>query len=197
MRRLLMLEEYKTWKREFGFDYIEIAAEMDARCSKSRFFFYRNMFNPKRQHTLNEFTLEMKVDVVLLKMDITLSQPAPQSQCDPSPRSAAVDTGSEEPGTPPRSPAIGTRSDGSGLSRIELSMEEEGLLPLETSNFASPEQEYILLQPGVGVDDNDEVKTLKTQAGAREEFARLPIGQQQRETASTEQSKQFDRGRSE
>ena len=33
---------------------------------------------------------------------------SPSSQCDPSPRRAAVDTGSEEPGTPPQSPAIGT-----------------------------------------------------------------------------------------
>ena len=31
MRRLLMLEEQKAWKREAGFDYIETAAEMDAR----------------------------------------------------------------------------------------------------------------------------------------------------------------------
>ena len=37
---------------------------------------------------------------------------SPQSQCDPSPRRAAVDTGSEEPGESRRSPVIGTRSDG-------------------------------------------------------------------------------------
>ena len=35
---------------------------------------------------------------------------SPSSQCDPSPRRAAVDTGSEEPGTPPQSPAINTGS---------------------------------------------------------------------------------------
>ena len=29
MRRLLMHEEHKAWKREFGFDRIETAAEMD------------------------------------------------------------------------------------------------------------------------------------------------------------------------
>ena len=82
-------------------------------------------------------------------------------------------------------------------------MEEEGILPLETSidvflyfNFTTPEQEYIMFQSDVGVDDNDESTTSKIQAGAREEFARLPIGRQQRETASIEQSKQFDRGRS-
>ena len=49
-----------------------------------------------------------------------------------------------------------------------------------------------MFQPDVGVDDNDEATTSKVQPGARKEFARLPIGRQQRETASTEQSKQFD-----
>ena len=29
MRRLLMNEKHKAWKREFGFDRIETAAEMD------------------------------------------------------------------------------------------------------------------------------------------------------------------------
>ena len=57
---------------------------------------------------------------------------SPQSQCDPSPRRAAVGTGSEEPGTPPRSPAIGT-GPGPGVSRAETQMKEEELLPLETS----------------------------------------------------------------
>ena len=72
--------------------------------------FYRNMVIPSRPHTPDEFTLEMKVDVEGLRMEIILSQPA-SSQCDPSPRRDAVDTGSEEPGTPPRSPAIGTGSE--------------------------------------------------------------------------------------
>ena len=40
---------------------------------------------------------------------------SPSSQCDPSPRRAAVDTGSEEPRTPLRSPAISTGS-GPGAS---------------------------------------------------------------------------------
>ena len=49
---------------------------------------------------------------------------SPQSHCDPSPLRAAVDTGSEKPGTPPRSPAIGT-GPGLGVSRAETQMEEE------------------------------------------------------------------------
>ena len=74
----------------------------------------------------------------------------------------------------------------------------EGVLPLETgvdgflhSNATSLEQECILFQSDVGIDDNGEATTSKVQAGAREEFVRLPIGRQQRETASTKQNKQF------
>ena len=43
---------------------------------------------------------------------------SPSSECDPSPRRAAVDMGSEEPGTPPESPAISMGS-GSRASRAE------------------------------------------------------------------------------
>ena len=52
MRRLLMLEEYKTWKREFRFDRIETTAEMDETrsCTSTSLvpdlFFYRNMVIP-------------------------------------------------------------------------------------------------------------------------------------------------------
>ena len=47
-------------------------------------FFYRNMFNPRRPHTSDEFTHEMKIDIERLRMEIILSQPAPP-QCDPLP----------------------------------------------------------------------------------------------------------------
>ena len=110
---LLMHEKRKTWKREIGFGRIETAAEMDEKRSRTStspvpdLFFYRNMVISRLPHTPDEFTLEMKVDVEGLRMEIILSQPA-SSQCDPSPRRAAVDTGSEEPGNPRRSPAIGT-----------------------------------------------------------------------------------------
>ena len=129
MRRLLMHEKHKTWKREFGFDCIETAAEMDekrARTSASPVpnpFFYRNMVIPRQPHTPEKFSLEMKVDVEGLRMEITLSQSTP-SECDPSPRRAAVDTGSEEPGTPPKSPAISTGSEEPGASRAETQKEE-------------------------------------------------------------------------
>ena len=182
MRRLLVLEEQKTWKREFGFDRIETAAEMDEKrfhtSPVSEPFFYRSMFNPRRPHTPDEFTLEMKVDVERLRMEIVLSQPAPP-QCDLLPRRAAVDTGSEEPGTPRRSPAIGTGSDEPGVLRFETSTDMEEIFPLETSvdgflhsNCTSPKQECSLLQPDVGVDEEKETTATSQQAVVCEEFAR-------------------------
>ena len=119
-------------------------------------------------------------------MEINLSQPAPP-QCDSLPRHAAVETGSDEPGTPPQSPAIDTGSDGPGVSRIETSTEEERVVPLETcmdgflrSNCSSTEQEYILLHPpDVGVDDEKEITATSQQAAVREEFASPTKKQQQ------------------
>ena len=102
MRRLLMLKEQKAWKREYGFDRIETAAEMDEKRFRTSLvsdpFFYRNTFNPRRPHIPDEFTLEMRVDIERLRMEITLSQSAPQPQCDPSPRRLpAADTDQRNP----------------------------------------------------------------------------------------------------
>ena len=95
---------------------------------------------------------------------------SPSSQCGPSPRCAAVDTESEEPGESRRSSAIGTGS-GPGVSQFETSTEEEGPFPPETSmngflrsNCTSTEQEDILLhQPDVGVDDEKETTAATSQ----------------------------------
>ena len=189
MRHLQMLEEQKAWKREAGFDVIETAAEMDARRSRtnlvSEHFFYSKMFNPRCPHTHEQLALEMRVDVEGLTMEIILSKPEPPPQYDASPRRLpAVDTGSEKPGTPRRSPAIGTGSDEPIVSRAQ-STERKYFFPLQASVD--------------GVDDNDEATTGPSQqAVAREEIARpTKKRQQQRMTAwTTEQSKQFDRGRS-
>ena len=165
-------------------------------------FFYRNMVIPRHPHTPDGFTLKMKVDVEGLRMEIILSQTT-SSQCNPSPRRAAVDTESEEPGKPRRSPAIGTGSEGLGISRFETSPDGKELFPLEASiygffhsNFTSTEEEYVLLQPDIGMDDNNHTTTL--QAAAREEFTRPMKKRQQQGTAvwSTDQNRQFDRGRS-
>ena len=139
---------------------------------------------------------------------------SPSSKCDPSPRRTAVDTGPEEPGTPPRSPAISTGS-GPGVSRAETQiMEEEEMFPFETSvdgflrsNCTSTEQESNLLQSDVGVNDNkvqpevemdDSNDATTQQAAAYEEFVRLTKMRQRQGTRAwaAEQDKQFDRGRS-
>ena len=153
IRRFLKLEEQKTWKREFGFNRIETAAEMDEKGFRtspvSEPFFYRNMSNSRHPHTPDEFTLEMKVYVERLRMKIVLSQPAPP-QYDPLPRRAAIGTGSDQPGT----------------LRSETSTDKEGFVTLEISmddflnlNCTSPEQECVLLQLDVGMDDDNETTT--------------------------------------
>ena len=127
------------------------------------------------------------------------------SGCDLSPRHAAVVTRPEELETPPKSPAIDTGLHRPGVSpaiEADSPQTEESLFPPETSmeaflnfNFLSPERECTLHQPDIGVEYNDEA-TSKLQAGAREESARPPVHQRQHTTAwSTQQSKQFDRGR--
>ena len=79
MSLLLVHEKHKVWKREFGYDRIETAAEMDEKRSRTSTspvpnpFFYRNMVIPEYQHTPEEFNLQMKVDVEGLRMEIILS----------------------------------------------------------------------------------------------------------------------------
>ena len=64
------------------------------------------------------------------------------------------------------------------------------------SNCTSPEKECVLLQPDVRMDDGNETTT--QQAPACEEFARPTKKryQQRMTVCSTEQNRQFDRGRS-
>ena len=196
MRSLLMHERHKIWKREFGYDRLETAAEMDEKRSRistspvTNPFFYRSMVIPDHPHTPEEFSLQMKVDVEGLRMKIILSQPL-SSECDTSPRRAAVETGSEELGTPPQSPEINT---GSGPEGEDFSFKasKDVFLRLKCTSL---EEEYILLQVQPdGMDDGNNATT--SQDTTREESARPLIGQQQRMAAwSTDQSKQFDRGR--
>ena len=197
MRSLLLHERHKVWKQEFGYDRLETAAEMDEKRSRistspvTNPFFYRSMVIPEHPHTPEEFSLQMKVDVEGLRMEIILLQP-PSSECDPSSRRAAVVTRSEKPGTPPHSPAIST---GSGPEGEFFSFEASRDVFLR-SKCTSLEEEYILLQvqPEVGMDDSNNANT--SQATTREESARLLFGQQQRMASwSTDQSKQFDRVR--
>ena len=222
MRCLLMHEKHKAWKREFGFDRIETAAEMDEKRSRTSTspvpnpFLYRNMVIPTHPHTPDEFTLEMKVDVEGLRMEIILSQPA-SSQCDSSPRRAAVDTGSEESGTPQQSPAISTGpvepgtppqsptiSTGSPRASHAATQMEEEISPFKSSmdgslnqNFTSTEQESALLhQQDVGVDDDEKETTATTQqAAVREELVSYTEERQGTAAWTTMQHKLFDRSR--
>ena len=129
------------------------------------------------------------------------------SECDPSPGRAAVVTRSEEPETPPHSPAIitGSGPEMSAGSQVETQMEDE-IFWFETStdvflnqNFTSTEQESALLhQQDVGVDDNEKETTTTTQqAAVCKEFVSPTEKQQQRGTTTwgTEQHKLFDKGR--
>ena len=139
------------------------------------------------------------------------------SQCDPSPRRAAVDTGSEEPGTPQQSPAISTgpvepgtppqspaiSTESPGASQAATQMEEE-ISPFESSmdgslnqNFTSTEQESALLhQQDVGADDDEKENTTTTQqAAVREEFVSYTEERQGTTAWATKQHKLFDRGR--
>ena len=85
MRSLLLHERHKVWKREFGYDRLETAAEMDEKRSRistsavTNPFFYRSMVIPNHPHTPEEFSLQMKVDVEGLRMEIILSHPRRQS----------------------------------------------------------------------------------------------------------------------
>ena len=173
-----MYERHKVWKREFGFERIETATEMDEKRSRistspvTNPSFYRSMVIPDHPHTPEEFSLQMKVNVEGLRMEITLSQ-SPSSECDTSPRRAAVDTGSEERRTPPQSPAIST---GSGPKGEIFSFEASRDVFLR-SKCTSLKEEYILLQVQPhGMDDSNNAAT--SQDTIREESARLLVGQQ-------------------
>ena len=99
-----MLENQKAWKREAGFERIEIITEMDAQRFRTDFDsepLYTKLYNPRWPHTPAENTLEFNVEVEGLRKEILLSQPALSPQDDLSPRqSPAVGTGLNEPGIP-------------------------------------------------------------------------------------------------
>ena len=133
---LRMLEEYKTWKREAGFDRIEIIVQMDAQRLHAGFDLgplHSKLYYPRWPHTPAEYTLEMIVDAERLRMKLVLSQSAPPPQCDSSPR---------------RSPVVGTGLGEPGVPRAETqSMERKGIFPLQASldGFTSLDQEMPLI----------------------------------------------------
>ena len=88
MRRVRMLEEQEAWKREGGFDRIDITAEMHAQTlrrlhagydSEPR---YTGLYNPRWPHNPEEYTPEMSVEVERLRLEIIFSKPPPPPQYD-------------------------------------------------------------------------------------------------------------------
>ena len=129
------------------------------------------------------------------------------SECDLSPRHAAVVTRSEKLETPPKSPAISTGLDKPGISPAfgaDTLQTDESFFPFEVSTedlldkyFTSTKQEEpaLIHQQGVGVGDGEKETTTTEQAAAREESTRPTIRQLRTTASSSLQSKQFDRGR--
>ena len=100
-----MLEKQALWKREGGFDRIETIAEMHAeslKCMHAGFDpepYYTGLYSPRRAPTPEEFSLDLKVEVESLRIEVLLLQPLPPSQYDlPPRRSPATSTGLDEPG---------------------------------------------------------------------------------------------------
>ena len=120
------------------------------------------------------------------------------SQCDPSPRRAAVDMGQKNP------EICDSRS--RSVQGQDPEHREPRRKPRKNFSLLKPvwmvfcvQQKYILLpQPDVGVDDEKETTATSQQAAVREEFASPTEKRQQQGTTAwtTEQNKHFDRGRS-
>ena len=172
----------KAWKKEAGFDRIEIIAEMHAQCFHAGFGssepLYTRLFYSRWPYTPDEHELDMDFEMEWLRLEILLLQPAPSPQYDLSPR---------------RSPAVGTGLDELEVQYAEMqSTKQEGTSPLQVTasgflhvSCTSPEQETTFsIQTDVGV--NEEEATTTVQATARQDFVRLSIGRQQRGTTSTE-----------
>ena len=75
IRRLQMLEEQKAWKKEAGFDLIEIIAETHVQRFHAGFDsdpLHTRLYNPRWPHTSEEYKLEMDVEVEKLKLECFL-----------------------------------------------------------------------------------------------------------------------------
>ena len=124
------------------------------------------------------------------------------SECDLSPRHAAVVTRSEKLETPPKSPAISTGLDKPGISPAfgaDTLQTDESFFPFEASTedlldeyvTSTNQDEPALLHQR----DREKETTTTEQAAAREESTRPTIRQLRTTASSSLQSKQFDRGR--
>ena len=194
LRRLRMLEEQKAWKRETGFDRIEIIVEMREQHFLAGFRLEplnSKLYNPRWPHIPEEHTLEMRVDVERLRMETVLLQLARPPQCDSSSRRLpTVNTGSEEP-APPRAETQPTERE----TKFPLQANVDGFLHVSCTSV-DQEGTTILLRADIGVNNVETTTTTTAHAAAREKFARPSRKrQEQRMTAwGDEQSRQFDPG---
>ena len=75
-----MLEKQAAWKRWGGFDRIEIIAEMHEEILRRLHAgfdpepFYTGFYNPRRPRTPEEFSLDLKVEMESLRMELLLSK---------------------------------------------------------------------------------------------------------------------------
>ena len=107
MRSVKMLEKRATWMRENGFDRIKVFAEMHEETLRRLPVglhlkpFYTGLYNPRRPPTPDQYTVNMKLEVETLRLEILLSQPLTPPQFDISPRrSPAAGTGFNKPRVP-------------------------------------------------------------------------------------------------
>ena len=83
IRRVRMIEKRVAWKKEGG--KIEIIAGMHEetlrrlRAGFDSEHFYTGSYNPRRPPTPEEFTLDLKVEVESLRMELLFSQQLPPS----------------------------------------------------------------------------------------------------------------------
>ena len=173
-----MLEKQEAWKIEDGFDRIDIIAEIYEQAlrrlhagfdSKPR---YTGFYIPRWLPNSKEFTMEMNVEVEILKLEIRFSQLPPPPQYDLSPRrSPMARTGLDEP----RGPYDELQqAEQEGSFHFEAYF--DGFLHVDCINI--PEQKRTKLSSQADVGANHEEKTT-AQVATHEEFEKLPIGRQQ------------------
>ena len=173
-----------------------------------------NLINRLRRAQKGILPASLKIILVSMQPDSVIEehrvgQHSTASECDSSPRHAAVVTRSEELETPPKSPAIGTGLNRPGVSpafEADSPQTEESLFPFEAStdglldkNVTNTKQEEpaLLCQQDVGVDDEEKEATTTTKPADVRKFVSPTEKQQQKRMAtwSTDESKQFDRER--
>ena len=60
---------------ENGFDRIEVKAEMHEEILRRLLSGFTRLYNPRRPPTSEEFTLDMKIELESLRLEVLLSQP--------------------------------------------------------------------------------------------------------------------------